>query len=298
VDAQISRYMAYVQKERGAKDTLPLAFVYGFEDPKHLERPHAQEERLVLAAARKRAEALGYHLELFWLRDPTIPPARLRRILLAQGCPGIIFWACVMAELPMDITGFAAVCLGPGIKSPEMHTVMSDAWSQSELIFQQVKSRGYQRFGVALFTYEPDRVFPMESRLYQAAATGDIAAGIPFFKTSSFRPGPFLQWVAQYKPEVIWIYHPVMAEWLREAGYKVPGDISVVYHVSPEIDKVGSGVDRAVADHAQTAIDTLVGQLHRNESGVPRIPHKITITGRWVEGHTLPNVRKRIAPIV
>ena len=58
-----------------------------------------------------------------------------------------------MKELPMDITGFATVCLGPGIQSPGLHTVMSDAWNQSELIFREVKTRGYRRFGVALFTY-------------------------------------------------------------------------------------------------------------------------------------------------
>ena len=35
------------------------------------------------------------------------------------------------------------------------------------------------------------------------------------------------------------------------------------------------------------AVDFVVGMLHRNERGVPVVPHRLLIDGVWIEGTTV-----------
>ena len=287
-DAQLAEYMAYIRKDRSAKTLLPLAFIYAFKDRDHLEKPHATEERVVFAAAKARAEALGYYLEPFWLFDPEVTPARLRKILLARGFRGIVFWACVFEILPLDVTGFANVCLGPGIDSPRLHMVDGDPLYHGNMIFQEFQRRGYKEFSIAIFTPDHYEIHPLESRYYYEALRRGATDPIPFFKSNTFKRAPFLEWIAKYRPTALWVTYYKTVEWLREAGYRVPEDVAVAYNVTPEIDPEGSGVDRGVIAIAGAAIDAVVGQIYRNESGVPPLRQTLVVEGRWVEGKTLP----------
>ena len=293
MDAQLGEYMAYMRKDRSAKTLLPLAFIYGFKDRNHLDQPHATEERVVFAAAKARAEALGYYLEPFWLFDPDVTPARLRKILLARGFRGVVFWACVLEELPVDVTGFATVCLGPGIDSPRLHMIDSDPLYHGELIFREFRRHGYEHFSVAIFTPEHHELHPLESRYYHEAALAGLVQPIPCFKSNTYQRAPFLDWICRHPTKALWVTYGGTVKWLREAGYRVPEDIAVAYDVTPEIDAEGSGVDRGVVAQAGAAIDSVVGQIYRNESGVPPLRQTLVPEGRWVEGKTLPFVKSK-----
>ena len=292
-DAQISRHMAYLRKDRSEKGTFPLALLHNFVSGKHFESPAAQEERLVLQSLGARAETLGYHLDVFGLRDPELPPKRLKRVLCARACQGLVFWGPVIKELPFDLTGFSSVCLGKCMDTTMLHTVMRDSASQVELVFNEMLGRGYKRVGLAVFTLEPERIELEESRYAHEVLAGEISDPIPSFKSTAYRPEPLLEWIDEHRPEAIWTNLPAAVDWIKAARIRIPEDLAVASYVTPALDPWGSGVDRSVKDHAKAAIDLLVGQIHRNETGIPELAHKVVIQGRWVEGKSMPHKQQR-----
>lgn len=293
-DARVSTHMAYIQKDRGVKGLLPLALLHSFSIPGHLQAPGSREERLVLRSLQDRAEMLGYRLETFRIHDPEMPPERLRRILIARNCTGIVFWGPVLDAPPFDLTGFANVCLGRCFRSDTLHTVMSDGWAQAGTVFTEILTRGYRRPGVAIFSPDPGRAHPFEGRHSQAVTRGEIS-NIPCFLSAGFEREPFLAWFREHRPDGLWANHSGVLKWLTAAGFRIPEDLGVAYHVTPALDPWSSGLDRLVCEHAKNAVDLVVAQIHRNETGVPTIPHKLVIEGRWVEGHSMPPRPERLA---
>ena len=45
-----------------------------------------------------------------------------------------------------------------------------------------------------------------------------------------------------------------------------------------------AGVARSNAEVAEAAMDLVIGQIHRNEVGIPTHPHLILVSGRWMDG--------------
>ena len=48
-----------------------------------------------------------------------------------------------------------------------------------------------------------------------------------------------------------------------------------------------AGIDQNDELIGRTAVDFVVGMIHRNERGIPQAPLRILVEGKWVDGKTI-----------
>jgi hypothetical protein len=75
-------------------------------------------------------------------------------------------------------------------------------------------------------------------------------------------------------------------------GMSVPGDIGVV-HLDKTAEMDSAGMQQNNRHVGRAAVDMLIGQLHRNEFGIPPFQKGMFIMSTWVQGST---VRKQDKP--
>jgi hypothetical protein len=86
---------------------------------------------------------------------------------------------------------------------------------------------------------------------------------------------------------VILCIHPEIREWLDGIRVRVPRATGLIHlDWSPEL-KDWAGVNQNSYLIGTAGVDLLIGQLHRNELGIPSFPKCMIIESSWVAGDTV-----------
>jgi DNA-binding LacI/PurR family transcriptional regulator len=101
---------------------------------------------------------------------------------------------------------------------------------------------------------------------------------------------PFLEWFRDSRPDVVLVTDRLPYDWLVEAGFRVPRDVGVAMPGAVHNLPGAAGVDQDVRRIGLAAIEALVAQINRQETGAPRSPRTIMTEGSWVEGATVRKV--------
>jgi DNA-binding LacI/PurR family transcriptional regulator len=106
---------------------------------------------------------------------------------------------------------------------------------------------------------------------------------------SSAESKRFHQWFDVHRPEVIIAdFHEWAVHFLRERGLRVPYDIPLaITGVVPQ-STLYAGVDQNDRKIGRLGVDTVVGMIYRNETGVPHTPTRILVEGQWQNGESVP----------
>jgi LacI family transcriptional regulator len=98
-------------------------------------------------------------------------------------------------------------------------------------------------------------------------------------------------WIEQNRPEVI-IGEKVVWETLQEMGWRVPQDVAFAsLFWSSSWSHIG-GVDQCPEITGANTVDLVAAQLLSNERGVPATPKLLLNEGRWMDGPSIPGIRK------
>ncbi len=265
-----------------------------------------------LRGARERCEARGFRLEEISISIPQegteAEVKRITEILLEKGIFGVILplmlhqqflmedWSdCVVALIGsgihpgMGLSGPASRCY------PQRYPIADrDFYSNTRLAFQNVRQRGYSRIG---FIYSRYLDGESEGRAQAAFLVEQFqlpeADRVPVLFLERFkegRPAAFDRWMETHRPDAILSINPVVRDWVEETGRSVPNDVGLVnLNVVDDVEN-WSGIRENHELIGAAAVDLVIGQLSRNEIGVPRQPRKLLIPGEWHEGGTLrPN---------
>jgi LacI family transcriptional regulator len=238
----------------------------------------------------RRAEQLGYGMETFWLRSPKWAGGGLERALKGRGIHGVVVAPMPggVHELDFDFTGFAAAAIGQSLRRPTLHSAGPHYFQTIEMAFTQLCAAGRKRIGLVL---SPD--LDVRSRHQwlgaflgcQRAAQGSGGRIEPLVKAVD--AGEFCAWVRRERIDAVMSAEVSHVQWLRDAGLGVPKKVAYVFFThSPEFNGI-AGVANNPVGIAAAAVDMVVAQLHRNESGVPAEPRILQITPHWVPGETL-----------
>ena len=263
-----------------------------------------------LRGAREHCEARGFRLEEISIAEIQIgadkKPGGISQVLRKRGIFGGILplmlhqqylleeWSdCVIALIgsgQQTATGGSAA--GASHFYPKGFPIADrDFYFNLRLAFQTVLHRGYARVG---FVY---------SRYLDRESEGRTHAGflveqsqlpesrrVPILFLERFkegRPQAFDQWMETYKPDVILSINPSVRDWVEQFGLSVPDQCGLVNLNVVEDVENWSGIRENHELIGAAAVDLLIGQLSRNEIGVPRQPRKILIPGTWCEGDTI-----------
>ncbi len=254
-----------------------------------------KEFALYRAGAEERAVELGYKLVDFTPAAEKMSMVALRRVLISSGIRGVMFAPQPRPHvaLDFDVSGFAAITFGYGLVSPELHVVTNCQFRTSKIAARHLRGMGYKRIGFMLseglnrssdgnflggFLSEQMK-YPVKERL-----PAFIVAGMDAGESKRFH-----QWFDVHRPEVIiadffeWAVH-----FLRERNLRVPYDIPLaITGVVPDSTRF-AGVDQNDRKIGRLGVDTVVGMIYRNETGVPHTATRILVEGQWQNGESVP----------
>lgn len=247
--------------------------------------------------ARERARDLGYELELFNLFDHGMSGRRLSKILIARGITGVIIAPLSegrgLSDVSLEWEAFALAMIEHTFVEPRLHTVCNDEFSTIGRLVQRLLDGGFARIGLAMHQRMDEHANHLWLAGYQTfQALTAPRHRVPHFITPTWEREKFLAWYRRWRPEAIITIGGEAVAWLRSAGIRVPEEVScaTLYWLKERADVSGFYQNHELM--AAAAVDLVVGQLHRNERGLPASEKTILIQAEWREGTT---VRPRAA---
>lgn len=244
--------------------------------------------------ALQRAEDLGFQLQPFWMGDRGVHSRQIARVLFNRSVRGSLLPPIAVGHRPLELdwSSHAIVTIGYPSRQAAMHQAAHDNISLMTACCVQLQKLGHTRIGLAL--HRTDNAFTRH--LWVTGFLGQWQFGVeriePLLFESYEDPRPFLKWLKRVRPHaVISIWQDLPLKWMREAGVRVPQDIS--YATLDLGDRVGkiAGMLQDNRGIGGAAMDLLAGQLFRNEIGIPSTPKITMVDGTWMEG---PTVDRRI----
>jgi LacI family transcriptional regulator len=250
--------------------------------------------------ARRRAEKLGYQIEDVWAAEPGLTAPRLTQILASRGIRGLIVAPLPQAhgEIKLDWAQFSSVALGYSLVRPQLHVVMNHQFRNMKHLVHELAGLGYRRIGLALPSVKDERVDHNYLSGYWIAQQGLPAEAkrLPPLLAEVFDQPTFLSWYRKQLPDAVIVSASdatTVIAWLEQAGVAVPRHVGVAVASVPYGDRRISGIDENVEAVGAMAVDTIVGMIYRNETGIPALPWRILSEGTWRLGRTVR--RQRVA---
>lgn len=293
-DAMVSTLMARIHSRRSSSESPVLGLVLDDENLDTYGRvPFYQD---LLNGVRDRALQLGYQAEGIPLKQGAAPARVLCRALHARNVRGVILAPLSNgSECRLSFTGLASCALGYTLKSPDLHRVVPNYAQGMRLAWTKLMQKGYRRPGfvhtqahLIRTHYERFAAFAAQQAMYP-----ELAALPPliFPKTPNEDIDQcmmlFGKWFRLHKPDVL-IFPP----WglLQRLGKEIsiPEEAGVIL---TDVEHGWSQVREGAREIGAGAVDLVVAQIHRNETGVPVSPNLMAVNNYWVDGFSLP-VRK------
>ncbi|MDX6765828.1 MAG: LacI family DNA-binding transcriptional regulator [Candidatus Methylacidiphilales bacterium] len=251
--------------------------------------------RRYLQGVESQAKTLGYDLQSFYLRGKDMNALRLSSILHARGINGVVIPTIPNPEenLELEWDHFASATIGFQFKHPMLHSAMNRHDHTISLVLREMTRLGYQRIGLMILRLSEllaERAFTAAYLLHQSEQSRNHR--IPILVTGLGDEGhqysQFKAWVESAHPDAVISLGmgPHILRWLAEMNLNVPGDIGVAdMDVHPPTTL--AGVDQLHEMVGAAAVDLVLGQIHRNESGVPEHPKTVMLEGVWRGGETV-----------
>ena len=286
-------HMSQLRLGRAPKFQGGLAFVSNFS-PSQMSQAHSPE-REIYTSGKARAESLGYHLEFLFHDRNALSESRLDGILWSRNVAGVIVGPMVLpaADLQLDWSRYASVMWGYSLSKPPLHRVTHDYYNAVLTILDNLQRMGYRKIGFCTHKYEDVRTnhFSIAAYLYHQHLLPKNRR-VDYLAT----PGPvwdeelLMEWYRRNRPNAIICTNPGAYEILKRNGVRIPEDVGFAVSTSePEWPSV-SGIRYDFEGIGFSLVDMVVGQLNRNERGVPTRPVTVQIPGIWVPAKTLANV--------
>ncbi|MEX2606108.1 MAG: LacI family DNA-binding transcriptional regulator [Kiritimatiellia bacterium] len=235
------------------------------------------------------ANRMGYRLEEFSLEGQGGRPGRLEEILVARGVRGVM-----LAPMPMEtdriafeFRSFAAVAMRIRLHSPELDRVVPNYFSAMETALEKLEATGHTRIGFLSDLDVDERVRHRSLGAYEANHFQHPDLLAPPLIVPRWRKTVFLRWVRTHRPDAIvtsvYDHHALTTCWLREAGRKIPEDLSVI-SLDCHADTAEAGIQHNLDLEAEHLIKLLSRKVEIAEFGVPAYACQVDIPGVWRDG--------------
>jgi LacI family transcriptional regulator/LacI family repressor for deo operon, udp, cdd, tsx, nupC, and nupG len=180
------------------------------------------------------------------------------------------------------------VAIGYSLSSPALHLVCAHQYRCIRLALHELTLRGYCRIGLVMLRASDERVDHnwLAGYLIEQHGSPERTWPAPQLQ-SAWDERSFTSWLRRTKPDAIVTKLPQVLPTLRKLGLAVPDGIGLAYLSDTHPGDEHSGVDENPRQVGAAAVDFVVGMLHRNERGVPDLPHRLLIDGVWIEGETV-----------
>jgi len=287
-DPRVAKLMSYLQQHKRRNTGETLAYVTAFAQAEVWMESVTWSN--YFAGAQAKAAELGYRVEHFWLRAPGVTERSFSRVMHSRGIQGLLIPPVPHSHsrMAIDWSRFSTVAFGYSLHEPRVNRVVHNHFYTITTALTVLRSRGYERIGLAISPYHDDRVANLWSAGFLTFKTVvDPKHTVPLYR-GPIEAKPLLQWFRQHRPDAILSDDLSTVNILGKAGYRVPHDCGFVSLDWHEHTRLFSGIDQHSADLGAAAAKNVIGALQRDEFGVPARPETLMIEGSWVEGASLP----------
>jgi len=230
----------------------------------------------------------------------------LNRVLHARGIQGVVVQAFRdNIHVELEWARFFTVFIGPENDLARVHNVQADFRSALHQAVQACRDRGYRKIGLALMNHAASGTnvpFQAQALYERSGLERDIGLQPPVFAyepTGDFACHFYL-WFREARPDVVVATNIQPYYWLafakhynrRHKDKKIPGDISFVCTRNcPDVPGVAH-TDLREMEQGRQAVDLVHQQLQHGAIGKPEIPLRLLIPPTFIDGPSLPEVRK------
>ena len=239
----------------------------------------------ILAGAQRRAHALGYQLELHRAGSIPLNPDRLRQILMARSQWGFIIPPVPEQAMhfPLMMAQLSGVTIGTSLAEPALNRVTANHFQSAQLGWDTLHAKGFKRIGLALSPR-------MNARLNGQWLGGFVAGAarlglqslVPPLLVTESEGRKFDAWFREYRPDALLVAEPFVAM-LAETERGTGARPALAWLALEPGAKNVWGLEYPAEAIGGAAVDMVVGQIHRNERGIPTSPHTLTLDSVWTE---------------
>lgn len=291
-DPMLSALTAYRRNAKVKQAQGTLAWITGTRE---IAFPHYH------AGAIERCEELGYKLDHFALRETG--PARLSKVLRARNIQGLLLAPQMRnrAHLNLAWDEFSAVTFGFTLARPQLHVVTNAQYRSTRMGMRALRSRGYRRIGFVTTYNTEERTDQNFSAGYMIEqGRFKVSEQIPMLilkdYTAAEQIRDFKAWYRKYKPDAILDHYNQISLYMRELGISYEEcALATVARSNDETEVAGVNQNDLII--GRTAVDFVVGMIHRNERGIPEIPLRILVQGTWVDGKSVTRRSEKLMQI-
>jgi DNA-binding LacI/PurR family transcriptional regulator len=250
----------------------------------------------------RQAAELGYQVDIFCPAELKQQGKNMHQVLQARGIRGVLLSPSHKVThfrgLPWE--KYATVKLGSATLEPLAHRVLHHFRFAIKTAIEELRKRGYRRFGLAYSPWDEMRVEDGWTGGFLIEQSRKLPGEEYFLYRQQFRSSQmnywrelklFETWLEAHRPEVIlsaegwaWLFvkKHLPRALAQDLGYvdltlsDGPGDVA--------------GIDQRMDMVGAAAVDLVAAMLHHNEYGLPELPKSIVLEGRWVDGPTVRRV--------
>lgn len=236
------------------------------------------------------ASKRGYRVERFWMYEPGMTEDRLSDILYSRGIRGL----CVeplpqlTSYFPMKWEYFASAAIGYSMLSPSLHRATPHHMHNLFLAVESLKKAGYQRIAINISEKNNNKI----QEIYTAAVLlcqkrygkQNILFKIHKNFESPSEAGEVLSpWLSKHQPDVF--LTTFSGNIFNQMGILIPKRTQLAklgrpYTTNSLFENIPYLNEKTELIGA-AAIDVIIGQIERNEIGIPNDPKVVMIEGSW-----------------
>lgn len=283
-DPTISRLMAHLRTQRTHRLQAAMCCLSTFEDL--ASQPYVQA---IFQGAKRRAEQLGYSMDLLLVGGRSATPARTERILQARGVQGLVL-------LPMAASGefhgvlhweqFSIVTSTLSVTAPAFHRVIPNAFDNVLRLCRELAARDRRRIGLVTTSRQDARVahrFTAAMAWHNRYACAHPVEPLVLDQPIGER---FPSWFRSAHPDAIIGHSDVelaqIERLLRPAARRQVVLVSTSMVQTGERSRF-AGIDERPAEIGCASTDLLAGLIQHGDRGLPLIPRLTMIDGAFVE---------------
>lgn len=285
-DPELNSLVSYRRNGKVKRNPQIIALIFDILKPEIFNE--AEYLPIMKEHAIKRAEELGYKIEVFVKGKDFTTSAMLNRVLKARGIRGIIFGAIFYPEtkFELDWDYFSMIKLNLPPHDLLIDSVSGNFLFSVRLLMRKLSEMGFQRPAMAVENTDEYHTRDLYSTGYLFGEQRfKVENRISFYQFER-KPKDLLHieirdWLLEVKPDVF------LSTWnnLVEAAW----DVSVNYGLNcrfiaieaDEFTKAYGGTQHNHAQIARTAVEMLVGKMQIHQRGIPESPAMTLINSHW-----------------
>ncbi len=244
----------------------------------------------LVTGATRRAEELGFKMDPFVMGKGGLSLERLDQILQSRGIGGIFLLP--VRETPdltrLDWTHFSGIYADYVIERPGLHAVCPDHYRAMLTAMERLLAFGYRRPGLVLSAAHDARLLHRWEAAYHAFQNHhEGMTRLKAYISNQYDKEHFARWFAEVDCDVVMAHNPIVLEWMRELGARVPRTHGFCCLNVMNSEEPCAGLDLQPRLLGARGAELLISQVLCNETGSPELPMTTVLPSAWVDGPTL-----------